>query len=148
MDTPQSCATMEDTLERKVLKVIRDYSSHLAVWLQSCCSPQQATGTYGDKSASYLPRMQRGSSPCALHLHDCHTFIALALQKQLTPMIISFLKQRPNSTANANQMDVGSILSQYNIRLGLLCLFLLWTLHQTSQSSHTDPVFSQVTTLW
>ena len=74
MDTPHSCGTTEDTLERKVLEVMRDYASHLAVWLQSCCSPQQATGTYGHKSASYLPSMQRDSSHCALHLHDCNVY--------------------------------------------------------------------------
>lgn len=70
MDTPHFCGTTEDTLESRVLKVMRDYSCHLAVWLRSCCSPKQATGTYGDKSASYLPSTQRDSSHCALHLHD------------------------------------------------------------------------------
>jgi len=72
MDTPHSGGNTEGTLERKVLKVMRYYSNHLVVWLQSCCSPQQATGKYGDKRASYLPSMQQDSSLCVLHVHDCN----------------------------------------------------------------------------
>lgn len=56
-------------------------------------------------------------------------FIAIFLYKQLTP-----IKQRPNSTANGNQMGLGRILSQHNARLRSLYLFLLLTLYQVSQS--------------
>lgn len=71
MGTSHSCETTDDALGRKVLEVMSDHSSHLAVG-SSPAVPQDRLVAQMGTEGPLIFQICRDSSDCALCFHDCH----------------------------------------------------------------------------
>lgn len=71
VDTSHSCETTDDALGRKVLEVMSDHCSHLAVG-SSPTVPQDRLVAQMGTEGPLIFQTHRDSSDCALCFHDCH----------------------------------------------------------------------------
>lgn len=89
MGTSHSCETTDDALGRKVLEVMSDHSSHLAVGSSPAVPQDRLVAQMGTEGPLIFQICRDSSAVTVLCVSMTAMFVAISLYKQLIPMLTS-----------------------------------------------------------